>query len=385
MNLSDKTADEQLKHQIELDRLKSNLNASMTAIMLELEGEVIAKLARLDPTGTKSLRYRSSRTTRLLSSVDGMIGVHFGSMEKAMKEKLWSIAENESKLTIKTLNKLIGVELLEQLLSRSEINTIVDETLFEGATNAEWWNNQKTRFKRKFSQTMRIGVGLGETTEALTTRVRSNFPRSLIGNTRKETSALIRTSVQAISNASRLRSFQANDDVIKAIQWISTLDTHTTDICIGLSNLQWKMEKNGLYTPIGHDKLFPGATAHWACRSTQIAVTKSWDELNKRGAVRRKGKNNKSIEEIFRRDLIKSGKSPLEVQSIMMKTRASMNGQVAAETTFDQFWGRMSKTEQIARFGKTRTELFREGRLSMSDLTDQSNRPRTIEQIYEIL
>jgi hypothetical protein len=69
---------------------------------------------------------------------------------------------------------------------------------------------------------------------------------------------------------------QANSDIVKAKQWSSTLDTHTSQWCI--------IRDRKLYTldgkPLGHAIPYlrgPGKI-HFCCRSGEILITKSWEE-----------------------------------------------------------------------------------------------------------
>ena len=56
--------------------------------------------------------------------------------------------------------------------------------------------------------------------------------------------------------------YKNNDDLINHYEWISTLDSRTSDICIGL---------DGNIYPVGKGRLPP---AHFNCRSTTAPILK---------------------------------------------------------------------------------------------------------------
>jgi hypothetical protein len=84
----------------------------------------------------------------------------------------------------------------------------------------------------------------------------------------------IRTAIVAEHNLGRLISFA--EEGVQIIEWVAVLDDATTDECLGLNGLQWRLPDDLLdfaaYEGVGHDVPFPGAVAHWNCRSTIVPV-----------------------------------------------------------------------------------------------------------------
>jgi SPP1 gp7 family putative phage head morphogenesis protein len=85
---------------------------------------------------------------------------------------------------------------------------------------------------------------------------------------------LIRTAIAAEFNTARLISFA--EAGVEIVEWVATIDDATTDECLGLNGLQWRLPDDPLdfaaYEGVGHDVPFPGAVAHWSCRSVQVPV-----------------------------------------------------------------------------------------------------------------
>jgi len=220
----------------------------------------------------------------------------------------------------------------------------------------------------RFTVAMRTGMLQGESVPQLAARVRGTralgYTDGIMNLSRQQAQTLVRTSVIGVANLSRLNTYADNADLIKAIQWVSVLDDRTTLICIGLDGKQWKMppsgdmEDYGGYEPIDHNKAFPGPTAHWGCRSTQVSVLKSLDELATQDAY---------------------ANLPEDIQDPAV--RAAMDGQEQVGGTYEDWLNRQDVATQNDILGIGRAELFRAGQLDLTDITDQSNDPLTTEQL----
>jgi SPP1 gp7 family putative phage head morphogenesis protein len=177
--------------------------------------------------------------------------------------------------------------------------------------------------------------------------------------------ALVRTSVMAVANQTHLDVYEANLDVISQIQWLSTLDLRTTPICQGLDSKTWDAKT---YAPIGHSFPFPGPTAHWNCRSTQIPVTKSWEEL---------AKQNKALAK--------------QMDALPDSTRASMDGQVAQKMTYEEFLQKLPEKQQMEVLGskydlwaKTKELAVSDpARITLADMLDQKGNPLSLTEFAD--
>jgi len=92
--------------------------------------------------------------------------------------------------------------------------------------------------------------------------------RNLVPLHMRQARALVRTVSNAGSSNGRLQSMAANSDLFAGYEWVSTLDSHTTIIC---------MTRDGVLYPIS--KLSPKPPAHWSCRSTMVPRVKPQYDL----------------------------------------------------------------------------------------------------------
>ena len=68
---------------------------------------------------------------------------------------------------------------------------------------------------------------------------------------------------------------------------------------------------------------------------------------------------------------------------VVGKTRASMDGQVPAETTYAEWLKKQSSARQIEVLGPTRARLMSEGKLPLERMYSQNGRYLTLEQLRE--
>ena len=104
---------------------------------------------------------------------------------------------------------------------------------------------------------------LGFSTEALTPR---QVALAQKGNAWKmakhQVRTLVRTSVNATSNAASLQVYKANPNLTKKYRWIATLDSNTTAICRNLDQKEFFYGKGPT----------PSNPPHFGCRSTTVPV-----------------------------------------------------------------------------------------------------------------
>lgn len=100
-------------------------------------------------------------------------------------------------------------------------------------------------------------------------------------------------------------------------------------------------------------KDFPGPPPwHWNCRSMLVPILKSFSDLD-----------------------------PSDQRKMPVGTRASMNGQVPANMTYNDWFKTLSEEEQRDVLGDAKWEIWNRKNLSMRDMLDQDGNPLTLEEL----
>lgn len=379
-NISDELADQYIDHAVNLQRFTEDVRQRTLGYLEQLERDLVEQLRVTDPTQPALSRFRKQRLEKLLELARATIKTAYGDMARGSAKEIRPLVEIEGDFVVKTLNDAVGVDIASVKWTPEMINSIMSDTLIEGAPSREWWSRQSANLTKSFEDQMRQGVLQGEPLSTLVQRVRGKatgkrnvywiddkrkvfveFKGGIMDTGTRQAEALVRTSVQAISNEARLQSFQQNSDVINGVQALVTLDGRTSTICIARSGAVWDLETG---EPIqGTTEPFPGAPPwHWNCRTALIPYLYSWEELSGKDLGKRK---NKKIGEIPK------------------STQASMDGQVAEDLSYEQWLKKKPKEFQIEKLGPAKYELWKKDKLTFQDLISQTGRPLTVQELKE--
>jgi len=353
MNVNEQILDKITADTINIQRYEATVQRQVIQQLRDLETKVIAELKASNAITAVRKQTQDKRLTALLKKTRNTIATAYKDISKAQIIILAEVAELSEIQTVNALNQSLQANVIKSTMSKSMLNAIASKTLIEGSPTKEWWARKGAGFQAKFEDTIRMGMLQGDTTDNIVrgligTRV-NKFKDAALQAQRRGAEAVVRSSIQTVANTARLDTFANNSDVIKGIEWVATLDNRTSVICMELDGLEWDLE----YNPIGHSKPFPSAIAHWNCRSTQVPVTKSWEELGAKG----------------------------KFSEIPESTRSSMDGQVAGDMNYQQWLGTKSKAFQQEVLGVKKQQLWKAGKISFSDLVNQRGHPLTLEQL----
>ena len=258
------------------------------------------------------------------------------------------LARAEADFTAKTF---ASIGLKASLPSEAALKALVNGSLIEGHTISKYWDAQTDRMKFLFTGQVRQGIAQGETTTQIVRRIVGSKKLGIPGimdKSRREAFSLVHTSIMQVSNDARMATFKENSDVVKGMRQLSTFDSKTSEICMSYSGAEWDLDGN----PINGNTLpFNGGTPrHWNCRSVITPITLTFRELGI-DAPEPKG------------------------------TRASDLGQIPSDTTFDEFLKRHDDAYVDDLLGPGKANLWREKKITLTDLMGQSGRPLTIDQL----
>ncbi len=352
---NDIIADAFTRHALDLLRVEAGLRREIVALLTALEGELVAALAKIDPTGPARQSYRAKRLETLLDQVRETIRASYRESDKRLTGALRELAEIEAQFAVKALNEATVSQLFAGLLTIEQARSLVAGVLVQGAPVAEWWSRQAGDTLQRFTDQMRLGIAQGETSADLIRRVRGGtkggeLVPGFMQISRRNAESLVRSATQAVAERARGFVYAANSDLIAAVVWTSTLDMRTTTECKVRDGLRYTVEGK---RPIGHSVPWSGGPGalHWGCRSASRPETKSWRDLG------------------------------IKVSDLPPGTRASMNGQVAADLTFETWLARQPKAAQDAALGAGRADLWRSGKITFRDLLDANGRELNVAEL----
>lgn len=351
LSANEKLVDMFMERAIDLLRLEAGTRDKVLVFLAELERELVGLIAKIDPTGTPDNTRQKKRLADLLAEVQGTIRGTYRDASTLLAREIREIIDNEATWTGNAINTATRASFVDAGLTRGFLQTLVSDVLIQGAASKDWWSRQAGGLADKFADQMRAGMALGEANGKLIERVRGKTGQPGIMNlARSSAERLVRASVQAAANTAREATYDENADLISALEWSATLDTRTSPWCIVRDGLKYTPKE---HRPMGHTVPWlegPGKI-HWGCRSTSVPVLKSWRDLG------------------------------IDEDEIPETTRASMDGQVPAAMTFEQWLRKQSTARQDTVLGAGKAQLWRDGKIQFRDLLDQNGRPLTTEEL----
>jgi len=122
------------------------------------------------------------------------------------------------------------------------------------------------------------GFAEGQTISQITRNIRgtraARFNDGQLAIINRNNRIMVRTAVQNAGEQARQRTWVSNKDLIKGVEWVSTLDSRTTSQCRALDGREFPIDKG------------PRPPIHYGCRSTVTPIlSEKYDFLDK-GAKR---------------------------------------------------------------------------------------------------
>jgi SPP1 gp7 family putative phage head morphogenesis protein len=345
--LAEPTANEALQDAITeravlVDRYRRGVAVRALKLLAKLEEDIIARMVALDPSDISKPSYKRARLTRMLAEVQARVDQYGKALDEDIMPELRDLARDEARFGVSLLNDIPPVVLEVVAPTLTVIDRAVMSRPFQGRVLKEWLSDHTAGVRYRVRGVISQGVAEGQTVDEMVRRVRgtraNGFKDGVMETNRRGAEALVRTAVNHVTNTAREETYAENQDLIKGVRWVATLDGKTSLICIDLDGKVFPMRSG------------PRPPAHPNCRSTTVPVLKSWKELG------------------------------IDLKEAPEGTRASMDGQVPAKTTYDNWLRGRSPAFQDDVLGKGRAELFRKG-LSVDKFVDNSGHIYTLAEL----
>jgi SPP1 gp7 family putative phage head morphogenesis protein len=306
---------------------------------------------RLEQIATRGFD-RGLHTTKRLKDLRALIFTSLGSGFKDAHDTLSSDLKdfvlNEAETTRGLILAASPVALEMTLPSTQTLRSIVTSRPFQGHLLASWFVGLSRSSQQSVESSINIGIVQGESVPQIMRRLRGTasqaFGNGTAAQIKRNTEAVVRTSINHIQSHAREATFKENEELIKAVQWVSVLDHRTTPICVS---------RDGKTFPIDDG---PRPPAHWNCRSTVVPVLKSWKELG------------------------------IPLNEAPPGTRSSLNGEVPDQMTYPEWLKRMESqpnTRHIVdeALGPKRAELWRRGVVPVDKFVDPRGKTLNLDQL----
>ena len=341
--VNEQLLDRAIRHQIYIQQYGAGVAEDIVKELVQAEQELLGKVAARLVKAEKIGFDRGPWTTKRLSTITAGLGEivdnkYSATYKGMLKPKMLELAKAEADFTVAGFDSTVPVKLEYELPSPEMLRSMVLSEPFEGAVMGKWWQGVATGEKEKIQRALRQGLVQGETTPQIVRRLTG--PKGALAISHHHATAVIRTATNHVSSGARAQTYQQNSKYIKSEKIVATLDARTSEIC---------RFQDGRTYPVGEG---PRPPFHFNCRTTVIAVLKSWKELG------------------------------IPLKEAPPGTRASMNGQVPADLTYKQWFKAQPSSFQKELLGPNRYKMYAAGLEDVTKYASPAGKLYTLKQLY---
>ena len=334
MNTNDELLDLLLKRDLLLQRVSNGLSKEIASQYIKMIDEAINSLGRVDIS--------LINMNKIIKEINSKISEYYPTIEEDLKQ----VALTEANYIPTAINGIVGVDIVKKTLPDNLVNKLVNASILpDGFTVSESFK----KAQQGITNQIRLGVINSNTTQDIIKNIRM-YEKALQD---KGMESVVKTSISTIVNNVRMETYKQNEDIFKGYQHQSVLDFRTSPTCAPRDNAEWDLNYKGL-NKAGKEFPFRNPPLHYNCRSVMLPITKSYRELG------------------------------LDIDEIPIGTRSSLNGYVPANTSFSQWFDKQSKANQEKYLGKGRYQLYKDGKIDLSDLVNQRGQILTIKELKKI-
>lgn len=224
----------------------------------------------------------------------------------------------------------------DQVLVAVMKQPMTEQGWFVANSMAQWGEGAARNIAKTISDGYLVGMTAQEVTDRIIGQSAFRFRDGAIETQTISLTRIVRTALQHTEGVARTLLYESNEDVIKNIQWVATLDANTCMKCAMYDGQVFDIGK-AMEPPL-----------HWNCRCTTVPVLKSWEELG----------------------------AKFDPGDMSEETRASMDGQVSAKITYAE-WIKQKEADEpgFARgpMGPAKYELFKAGKWNPGTFDPKDN------------
>ncbi len=360
-------------YQTKLQGVANDLAIKLQRVISRSDDEILKKLLRELPRRKSDIRQEMRRLEALINALSDIRVEAFDEVISSTldtSKELIGVSEDHEK-AVSELNWRNG--RFNKKLSKKRVSDILDYQPIDGQSIRQWFSSLQSADLQRLTQAVQSaavdGLSLSDIVKKIRGTKGNNYTDGMLNATHDSAKMIARTIVNGVSNNARLESMMANSDVIDGVKYLATLDGRTCPFCAAYDNKIWtKNEFDQIRRP----------PLHRNCRCTLIPYI----DLGEGAKDERPAANAdfmKLAEESYNEnggnrqwnELAQSTKMKYYYQAqkdYTARTGEPPYRQVASDTTFADYFSSQPKDFQRSWLGKTRYQLYSDGKLPLDKL-----------------
>lgn len=317
-----------VRHRVGIERLSESVVRKIVKHLEDVHEDIEVQLAkdlnRVTDRGVYVGVRAQERLKRLREVIRGLLAEAHIALRKDLASEAYNLAKYEVEWVERFYRDLGGFAAQFEKPSADMLRAIVTSRPFQGAVLKDWASKMEKAQLDRIWRGIQIGITEGESTPEIVNRLKGTRALKLrdgqFAKDKRGAEALVRTTITHVQARAHEGFAVANRKLFPQYEWISTLDSRTTKLCIARSGQ--------IYTT-GEGPLPP---AHWNCRSTIRYISRFEDVM------------------------------PIR-------------------PTYQDWLKGQPKSVQDEVLGPRRGDMFRKGTIRATDLVDQKGRALTLDEL----
>lgn len=330
--------DATVRHQVGLTRFSTSVVNRLVALLNRAEPDLVAQiLLALDRLPAES--FTVERLELVLQSFRSMNAALHEQIRQVLTGELQAFSAYEAGFQARMLNDTAGVSFTAA--TGEQVYSAALARPFQGVLLREALAGVEASAAKRVRDAIRIGYIEGEPIDRIVRRIRgtraAGYADGILDWPRRDIATVTRTAVAHTASVARMKTYEANE--IQRYEWVSTLDSKTSMVCMGRSGKVYEVGKG------------PLPPAHMNCRSTTVPLLAGQSKI--------------------------FGQRP-SIDYHDDRPKAKL---VDANTTFAQWL--KSQPAEVAddMLGPTRAKLWRDGKIEIDRFTDSTGRVYSLEEL----
>lgn len=341
-SVNEQLQDAAISHAIDLQRYSTGVVRRLMALLNRSDADLFAQIqSALERLPAES--FTVERLDMLLADVRRINEAAYLQLRHGLEGELKDLVAYESNYQMQLFQSTLPVQVSVATVNVEQVYSAALARPMQNRLLKEWAQGMESDKMVRIRDALRMGYVEGETIGQMVQRIRGTRARGyedgIIQVDRRNAEAIVRTAINHTSNHTRQKFYEENGSLIKALMWVSTLDSRTSSVCQARDHKQFPLNSG------------PRPPAHFNCRSTMALVLKSWRDLG------------------------------IDTDELPESTRASMDGQVPESTNYQKWLKGKPAAFQDDILGKTKGALFRRGNLPLDRFVDKAGKEYSLDQL----
>ena len=333
-----------IQSQINNLRHSNKVAKDIIGLLNDADKEILAKLEKWGD----SQRFTPARLRALLKEIRQMVSESYAGAHSEMETAMLGFGAHVAEATTGMMATQLPMSWSPFTVSREQLQAIVSDAPIKigekGAMLLEEAFNTLAEGKvASIRNAIRLGMVSGEGVPEITRRLKgtraAQYKDGILEGSRRDMEKIVRSVVQNTSNQAVQATYQANSNILNGWIYCGTLDSKMCSVCSSHYGQQF---------PLGEGPL---PILHISCRCFQLPAIKTWKELG------------------------------VDVEEMPPSMKASANGPVRADMSYQEWLSSQDKATQIDILGSNRQKLFTEGRMKFDSFVDDKGKFITLDEL----